>query len=183
MKASSESIPNIEFSFAVSDIADPSHLNRTIWALTRLPQEEEKWLMSDFGYWSWPLKLLGSYDQIREEICLKEPAWKDKIDKAVWRGAAKTNVLRKSLLAVTKGKPWSDVKEIFWKNSEALVSGSKSLALSMPEHCKYRYLVQTEGMYRPISFSNISLTSFAYALPLRDSFTWFSRTTINIWSL
>lgn len=143
--SSQEPIPNIEFSFTVSDIADPSHTNHTIWALSRLPQEREKWLMSDFGYWSWPLDLVGSYEQVRAQIKATESPWEMKTPRAVWRGAAKTNALRKALIKVSKGKEWADVKEVFWKDSKTLAHGSKGLALSMSDHCKYQFLIQTEG--------------------------------------
>ncbi|KAF2404680.1 hypothetical protein EJ06DRAFT_541149 [Trichodelitschia bisporula] len=144
---SRDPVPNIEFAFSIADIADPYRLGRTIWALSRRPEEKEKWLMSDFGYWSWPLGQVGEYSQIRAEIVDAERGveFKDKIPQAVWRGAAGTNALRKDLLRVTKGKNWADVRELFWASATELRPESASLALSIPAHCRYQFVVQTEG--------------------------------------
>ncbi|KAF2003412.1 hypothetical protein P154DRAFT_486606 [Amniculicola lignicola CBS 123094] len=134
-------LPNIEFSFAVSDIADPTH-SHTIWALSRLLMDENTWLMPDFGYWSWPLELVGTYEQIRAEMLASEADWEDKIPKALWRGAVKTNPVRGTLMEVTRGKSWADVDAVTWKNRTE-VAGSN--AVSMVDHCRYQFLVHTEG--------------------------------------
>lgn len=49
--------------------------------------------------------------------------------------------IRDKLIKVTKGKPWSDVKAIDWKDTQSPESGYKT----MPEHCDYKYVAQTEG--------------------------------------
>jgi len=97
--------------------------------------------MSDFGYWSWPLDLVGSYDQIRREIADSEVAFEVKRKQVVWRGAVQTNKMREDLLKVTKQKYWADVKSIEWSG----VSEVKGDPLSMPEHCQYQFVIQTEG--------------------------------------
>ena len=143
--SSHEPIVDIEFSFSISDIADPAHSRKPIWALSRLAFEEEKWVMSDFGYWSWPLNVVGEYRELRSQIREHEVEWAKKLPKAVWRGAAGTNALRKSLIGITKDKGWADIKEVFWKSATELKDGSVGVALSIPEHCNYQYLLQTEG--------------------------------------
>jgi Glycosyl transferase family 90 len=141
-------IPNIEFSFCLGDIAtfDPSEKHAT-WALTRRAVEEEKWVMPDFGYWSWPLDVVGEYTQVRDEIVDLEETlpFKDKKPQAVWRGAVGTNPLREELINATRGKSWSDVQEIVWLNMTIMAPGSAELSLTMPEHCKYQYVIHTEG--------------------------------------
>ncbi|KAF2433760.1 hypothetical protein EJ08DRAFT_583334 [Tothia fuscella] len=143
--ATQEAIPNIEFSFSISDDADPGQEHRTIWALSHRTDEEEKWVMSDFGYWSWPLDMLGEYSQVRSNIREKEPGWESKIPKLVWRGAAGTNKLRKTMLKVVKGKAWADVREVLWKSATVLKKESEGAALSMAQHCGYQFVLQTEG--------------------------------------
>jgi hypothetical protein len=143
--ATQEHVPNIEFSFSIADVADPSHQKRSIWALSRRNEDEEKWVMSDWAYWSWPLDMIGEYSYVRDQIKQTEKSWDSKIPKLVWRGAASTNNLRNDLLKVTQGKTWADVKGIFWKSATNLKAGSLGAALSMPQHCDYQFVMQTEG--------------------------------------
>ncbi|KAF2257468.1 hypothetical protein BU26DRAFT_414653 [Trematosphaeria pertusa] len=139
-------LPNIEFSFAVDDIADVSHAHHTIWAFSRLAIDDEIWLMPDFGYWSWPLELVGEYDQIRAAMRENEVEWDKKISKALWRGALKTNKqVRGALMRATRGKEWADVEEVTWKNMTDVTGGSAAAALPIAEHCAYKFLIHTEG--------------------------------------
>ncbi|KAF4632910.1 hypothetical protein G7Y89_g5207 [Cudoniella acicularis] len=102
-------------------------------------KEHYIWIMSDFGYWSWPLDYVGSYQQVLREVSNSEVDFDLKKKQVVWRGSTKVNELRKQLVNVTLGKEWADVKEIDWLD---LKSGDP---LSMPQHCAYQFLVQTEG--------------------------------------
>jgi hypothetical protein len=138
-------LPNTEFSFSTSDIADPDHLKRTVWALSRTEDEEEKWLMSDFGFWSWPSNLIGGYEQVRQEITHTEPEFHMKKKQAIWRGALKTNKHREDLLRVTEKKEWADVKSIEWSSAPDPRVSDGSKPISMPEHCQYQFLIHTEG--------------------------------------
>ncbi|KAF2447368.1 hypothetical protein P171DRAFT_250949 [Karstenula rhodostoma CBS 690.94] len=140
---SPEPLPNIEFSFVVSDIPDSEHQHRTSWSLTRLAIDEEMWFMPDFGFWSWPLDLVGSYEQIRAEMRANEVVWEKKVPKALWRGAVKTNKVRNSLVRASQGKSWADVHEVKWKNRTDVAVGSA--VLSMADHCNHQFLIHTEG--------------------------------------
>ena len=142
---SPDRLPDIEFSFSTSDILDPKLLGHSIWALTRTQEQEEKWVMSDFGYWSWPLDLVGGYEQVRREIANTEVDFALKKKQAVWRGAVKTNKNRKDLLRVTAGNDWADVLGIQWANASDLKAQDSVKALTMPEHCQYQFVIQTEG--------------------------------------
>jgi hypothetical protein len=135
----------VEFAFATSDFADPDHLKRTIWALSRTADQEEKWLMPDFGYWSWPLNLVGVYEQIRQEIADTEPDFDTKRKQALWRGALKTNQYRKDLLRMTTDKEWADVKGIKWSSATDPTVNDGTKPISMSEHCQYQFLIHTEG--------------------------------------
>jgi hypothetical protein len=140
-------VPNTEFSFSVSDRADPNHVNKTIWSLSRLASQESQWVMSDFGYFSWPMSgLIGSYEKVRAEIKEREPAWEGKINKALWRGLVSNNEKRKDLIKVAHGKEWSDIRAIEWTNAKTLTKASQKHAVSMVDHCRYKYLLGTEGI-------------------------------------
>lgn len=142
-----EPIPNTEFSFSTSDWADPDHLNKTIWSLSQLASQENKWVVSDFGYFSWPMNgLVGSYEQVRAEISEREPIWDEKVDKALWRALVKNNERRKNLIEEAQGKFWSDIRGIEWANAKTLPKTTQKYAVSMVDHYAYRYLLGTEGM-------------------------------------
>ncbi|KAK9440041.1 DUF821 domain-containing protein [Metarhizium brunneum] len=146
MVTSPEPLPNIEFAFTVADVVpDPEENNYPIWGLTRKAEDEEIWLMGDFGYWSWPLDLVGSYDEVRRKMAEAEVKFEQKTKKAVWRGAVATNGHREELIKVTKDKEWADVRAIVWAGISDLVSEDQAKALSMSEHCKYQFVIHTEG--------------------------------------
>jgi hypothetical protein len=143
---SPDPIPNMEFSFTVADVVpDLANKHYPIWGLARKPENEEIWLMSDFGYWSWPLDLVGEYDEVRREIAEAEIDFADKKKQAVWRGAVATNSHREELIKVTENKKWADVRPIVWAGISDLISEDQGKALSMPQHCTYQFAIHTEG--------------------------------------
>ncbi|KAF2097380.1 hypothetical protein NA57DRAFT_57970 [Rhizodiscina lignyota] len=147
--SSTDPIPNVEFSFSVSDIADSEHKGsgRPIWTFSRRAEDEHQWLMPDFGFWSWGLDLVGEYTQIRNQISQSENTFSDKLSKAVWRGTENSQV-RKDLIKVTKPfrQTWADIQSITWSGRIKLSSNSKLKALSIPEHCNWKFLIHTEGV-------------------------------------
>lgn len=143
---SPEPLPNTEFSFTVADVVpDQEEKHYPIWGLARKAEDEEIWLMSDFGYWSWPLDLVGAYDEVRREIAEAEMDFDKKKKQAVWRGAVATNGHRAELIKVTEGKDWADVRAIVWAGVSDIASEDQAKALSMPQHCQYQYVIHTEG--------------------------------------
>jgi hypothetical protein len=168
--SSPEPIPDIEFSFviedrpiertkgkpvkskiakgkALEDMDDPEveHENHTTWGLTRLPIDKQVWIMPDFGYFSWPLDLVGAYEQIRVEMIQNQISWEDKEQKLLWRGVLWTNKIRKIMYQVTRNKPWADVEEIMWKDRDQVSSKFSALTIPTSDHCAYQYLMHTEG--------------------------------------
>jgi elongation factor P hydroxylase len=106
--------------------------------------------MSDFGYWSWPLGLVGGYEQIRSQISEVEHGLRfgSKIKLAMWRGAVKTNNHRKDLINVVKGgEHWADVKSIRWANTRKVKGKDEGIAISIPDHCRYQFVIHTEGCH------------------------------------
>lgn len=131
-------LPNIEFSFVVDDMADPGGKQATTWSLTRTPDKEKLWIMGDFGYWSWSIEPIGAYNEVRMKIADEvETVFTDKKPVAVWRGAA-LNDQRKKLLDIARGKEWADVKEVVWDEKPEL--------LSIADHCRYMFVLHTEGV-------------------------------------
>ena len=101
--------------------------------------------MSDFGYWSWPLDLVGEYQQIRDEITTSELPFEAKKKQVVWRGSVKTNEQRKKLVKLTEGKVWADVQGIEWATATEVQPSDKDKTLTIPENCQYQFLIHTEG--------------------------------------
>lgn len=139
-------VPDIQFFFSVEDRLDdvlgPGH---PVWLLGRRPSEESVWLYPDFGFWAWDSTALHLPPYARflttvEEI--ERPLrWQDKIPQLVWRGnIAFIPKLRRRLFEVSKGKPWSNVKEVaVWNKNE------RDRFISMQDHCKYQFIAHLEG--------------------------------------
>ncbi|KAI9711988.1 MAG: hypothetical protein M1820_001696 [Bogoriella megaspora] len=130
-------IPNIEFSMSVEDIADEENQRHTVWTMTRRDYESYQWLVPDFGYWSWDMDMLGSYQQVRQEMADKAVPFEQKKPTALWRGA-NLNKIRSDLLNVSANKPWSEVEEVHWGKPN-------NHFVRMADHCLHQYLIQTEG--------------------------------------
>jgi hypothetical protein len=114
--------------------------------------------MSDFGYWSWPLGLVGGYEQIRRQISEVEHGldFGSKTKLALWRGAVKTNNHRKELINVVKGgEDWADVKHIRWVNARKVMAKDEGIAISIPDHCRYQFVIHTEGCYLYFKLSGL----------------------------
>ena len=93
------------------------------------------------------MDLIGGYEQVRLEIADIESllSFEENKRQAVWRGAVRMNNNRARLLKETKEKDWADVRAVKWANSSVILESDESVALSIPEHCKYQFVIQTEG--------------------------------------
>jgi hypothetical protein len=136
---SPEPVPNIEFTFLTDDIVRPNPQ----WAYSRKKDSQELWLMPDFGFYSWPEPMIGTYAEVQQKAVArdKKVSWGFKTPKLVWRGAIPNLPVRQRLLNITKGKDWADVKTINWGNKESF----RHDRLTMDAHCEYKYLMHTEG--------------------------------------
>ncbi|KAJ3110394.1 hypothetical protein HK100_003053, partial [Physocladia obscura] len=146
---SPEPIPDCEF---VITTEDKGTGRPGLWALTRHNTDEMTWLYPDFGFFAWPEVGVDSYEGIREkafevetEIHSKK---KKKIEKLLWRGAALTDS-RKILLSM-KDQEWADFQELNWRcieqhNFDEHCKNHVDVK-SIPDHCNYKFLMQTEGM-------------------------------------
>lgn len=87
--------------------------------------------------------MIGAYHEVqRKAIAMdKKFPWGNKISKLVWRGAILGLQIREKLVEVTKEKEWADVRTLDWSQKESMERDK----LSMDEHCKYKYVMHTEG--------------------------------------
>jgi hypothetical protein len=150
-------LPNIEFTIALGDWPGDPDGKWPVWVLCRNKEESNKWVIPDFGYWSWGLDPIGDYTQVRNDIAENQVHWAEKIKKAVWRGATHTNGLRKDLIQASQDQPWSDIHAMKWINMTHMDEESYRRSLTMSDHCNYQFLVHTEGKLRLGSFQGIVL--------------------------
>ena len=146
-------IPNVEFTIVGEDIAigPLAPEGRVVWAWARHVFDDMSWVMPDFDGWSYPDDAIGGYNLYRAKALAVEKPFKDKIKKALWRGSLGANgALRTRLVEAAEGQSWSDVAELSW--------GSRNNVLDMHEHCRYQYLIHTEGKTIP-SFALRSATN------------------------
>ncbi|KAI2701969.1 CAZyme family GT90 [Penicillium roqueforti] len=139
--SSPEPLPNIEFAFNTDDSVDELPL----WGYARRAKDKSIWLIPDFGYWSWPETKAGSTREVQAKAEWAEEeglTWSNKTAKLLWRGVPIMGpTIRDKLLQVTKDKSWADVKALVWNDKDSLKNDYKT----MPEHCEYQYVAQTEG--------------------------------------
>ncbi|RQM08405.1 hypothetical protein DH86_00002648, partial [Scytalidium sp. 3C] len=137
--ADPKAIPNLEFIMSVDDMVDTP--DQPVWALTRRAQDQNLWIMPDFGFWSWDIADVGTMDDVTEQIVNDEATmgWQGKIPKLVWRGTTKMlPKLRGALLDRSRSKSWSDV--------EPLQPGHPpENYLGAAEQCRYMFLIHAEG--------------------------------------
>ncbi|KAJ5661706.1 CAZyme family GT90, partial [Penicillium maclennaniae] len=140
--SSPEPLPNIEFAFNTDDRIDEVAL----WGYARRSEDDLIWLIPDFGYWSWPEIKAGSTKEVllKVESAEKQDGvdWSSKAKQLLWRGVARMGPeIRDKLLEVTSGKSWANVKELGWGDPASMKNDYKT----MPQHCEYQYVAQTEG--------------------------------------
>lgn len=124
-----------------------SNPNRPVWSFTRRAQDDQIWLMPDFGFWSWPEGSSGTPSEVIRRMSTVESGSRsqnieDKIPKAIWRGVVDTlPQVRGDLLSVTHDKNWADVQAIEWWDPKNV----QQVFVPIEDHCKYKYLIHTEG--------------------------------------
>lgn len=146
--AAPEPVPNIEFSIKINDVIDLCQdcPDTTVWAFSRNiadPVMEQVWIIPDFNFWSYP-RVAGSYgDFQRQAIDEDNDSFEAKKDLLVWRGTTSFNPdLRNPLIQQTQGQSWSDVRRLDEDTSDA---DQARYRITMPDHCRYKYAVHTEG--------------------------------------
>lgn len=144
--ASREPVPNIEFTIKINDRVglNSSFPDSTFWAFSRNisdPIMEQLWLIPDFNFWSYP-RVAGAYGDYQREVDQYEN-FQIKKDLLIWRGTLVFNwAIRAALLDQTKDQPWADVREVKEDSDDEESARNK---ISIPDHCKYKYTVHTEG--------------------------------------
>ncbi|CZT19606.1 uncharacterized protein RCC_05457 [Ramularia collo-cygni] len=140
--AGGETLPTIEASFVVQDIADPPTPDGThsFWTMTANKDNvthERLWLFPNHDFWG--DAVWGSYDDARRKAKDQDGAFIDKIPSAVWRGNPFWNMeLRQPMIDIAKDQPWADVIP--------LKADQKENTLLASEYCKYAMTIHTEGV-------------------------------------
>lgn len=144
---SRQSVPNLEFVFSVEDKAsDVVGVGQPLWVFARKAGEASLFLMPDFGFWAWDNIIngknneIGSYDDVVEKAREVEDgvSFAQKEAKLVWRGKLSfAPKLRRTLLDVSRGQDWSDVKQLNWNVRQNY--------MTLEDHCKYQYIAHVEG--------------------------------------
>jgi hypothetical protein len=146
---SPEPLPDTAIALAAHDVPIAGSMSYARPALS--PSRKRIWPMPHFAYWSWPLPFIGSLPAASRAIAAVEAAvpFAQKKPRAVWRGTPWFNNgvgsnprLRQDLLAAAKGQPWADVEALEWRSSGTEAAN----ALRIEDFCRYRYIIQTEGI-------------------------------------
>lgn len=142
-----EPIPNIEFSIKINDNIEltDEHPNATVWNFNRNVNDkamEQVWLIPDFNFWAYP-RVAGSFGDYQRQAIEIGAHYDSKKPKLVWRGTTDFNPqIRMKLIEQSEGKEWSDVHRVAEDVND---EEATKWRISMPEHCKYKFAVHTEG--------------------------------------
>ncbi|KDN52678.1 hypothetical protein K437DRAFT_220061 [Tilletiaria anomala UBC 951] len=131
---SREPLPNIEFCMGFDDWG-----MRGKFSLDRRDDQDDVWLMPDYGFLSWP-EHVGTYLDVRMKIEAIEKAtpWEEKVPKLFWRGSMKVGTAdRESMVQVARGHTWNDIKGVDWSNP--------TTAVAIADHCKWKFQGFAEG--------------------------------------
>jgi protein glucosyltransferase len=126
-----EPVPNIEFPISYDDMPTRSTAGVS-WGFTRRKDEENVWLIPDYGYWSWWAIGIPSFKSVWRQMQALEAnlTWQQKIPRAVWRGTTHYNpAIRDRLVEIAKDTGWGDVKVITHGEDD-------DDFLSLDAHCK-----------------------------------------------
>lgn len=127
-----EPIPNIEFPISYDDMPTRS-THGVSWGFTRKQDEQNVWLIPDYGYWSWWAVGIPSLRSVWRRVQELEQSlkWQQKIPKAIWRGTTHLNpVIRDRLVDTAEATTWGDVQRTS-KGEE------DNNWLTLDAHCKY----------------------------------------------
>lgn len=139
--ATGHKFPNVEFSLATQD-TNSDH-TRPNWAYDRLVTDNLTMMIPDFGFYSWTTHEIGTYREVRRRIKEVEDilTFDKKNPKLVWRGTVKFGAeIREALINASEGKSWSAVESLDW-----LAPDFRDHMLTMQDHCRYKFVAQTEG--------------------------------------
>ncbi|KAI6910433.1 hypothetical protein KC316_g4810 [Hortaea werneckii] len=138
-----ERFQDTEFTFVVDDFPLFPRNGSTQLAVfsfarnVKLESHEAVWLMPDFNLWA-AVPSAGAFAEMQARARSYDARIEDKEQKLVWRGVEWTNPeVRGALLNASVGRPWADVKSMTW--------GDTAEFLSLDEHCRYAFVVNTEG--------------------------------------
>lgn len=159
---SRQSAPKLEFVFSVEDKAsDVIGTGHPLWTFARKASETSLFLVPDFGFWAWDNMIgtlnneIGSYDDVVEKAKDVEDgvSFAEKEAKLVWRGKLSfAPKLRRTLLDISRGQQWSDVKQLNWNVRENY--------MTLEDHCKYQYIAHVEGTTGPPGSLSITTDIF-----------------------
>ena len=131
---------------------DASPTSSAVWVLSKKlsePKTTGTWLLPDFGFAGWPEAGIASFDEFLHLAQLQDHLipWAQKGDKILWRGLANGYPPRVDLLSrtdprkVAGAESWADVKQTSFHD----VGEEFHPLIPMHEHCRHKFLVQTEG--------------------------------------
>ena len=131
---------------------EASPTSDAVWVLSKRVSEDKAkgtWLLPDFGFVGWPEAGIASFDEFLHLAQLQDHLlpWDQKANRVLWRGLANGYAPRVDLLSRTDpnkvqgADKWADVKQTSFHD----VGADFHPIIPMHEHCRHKFLIQTEG--------------------------------------
>ncbi|EPQ29376.1 uncharacterized protein PFL1_03131 [Pseudozyma flocculosa PF-1] len=149
-RGSRKPLPDVDLVISTAD--KDGNSSPAGWVIDKRVDEDPsigRWLFPDFGFAGWPEAGIASYEEFTRLIQKEEREypWANKDDRAFWRGLANWYPVRKDLLSKTSlaldpGRAsWADVRETSFHDK----GDQFAPIVPMHEHCRRKYLIQSEG--------------------------------------
>lgn len=107
----------------------------------------------DFVFWNWPEVGIADYTQMTGEM-LSVGANEPEDGRLFWIGNTATSPYRDRLMEIAAGDPRIHAVDVTWKKDDRpeawaddkLMGTQATNYVSLPDHCRYRYLIDIEGI-------------------------------------
>jgi len=114
------------------------------FAYCRSDDQPDVVLMPDFIFWAWPEVGIADYTETTS-LMLAAGAEKPTDDRLFWIGNPRTHESRQALVDLAEGKPNMKIEPYIWPLSADAGRYKSSPFVSLPDHCRYKYLIDVQG--------------------------------------
>lgn len=130
----------------------PPDPGRPVMSYSALAGSRNVIAVPDFSFWNWPDVGIEDYPQVAGQM-IAAGARPPTDGRLFWIGNPETSPVRKRLLEIAAGDPRILATPITWVRhdrpeswaSDAIMATRASNYVSLPDHCRHKYLIDIEG--------------------------------------
>jgi hypothetical protein len=143
---------NHKVTFYTSDHPPPDPAHRVL-SYSALKESKNVVAVPDFSFWSWPDVGILDYSQTVDQV-LAASEHPPQDERLFWIGNTATSPMRTRLMEIAAQDPRILATDVTWVKegraerwaSEKQMDTLGSNYVSLPDHCRYKYLIDVEGI-------------------------------------